>query len=644
MAGTLAHRGPDDSGVWIDGAAGVALGFRRLSIIDLSSAGHQPMLSPDGRYIIVYNGEIYNYRELRDELVARGHPFRSQSDTEVILAAAAQWGFAQALERFNGMFSVAFWDTTERCLYLARDRFGEKPLYYGMFGNCLVFGSELKALRTHPLFETTINREALTQFLRFSYVPSPDSIFVGIRKLPPATWLRIQAASDVHRAPVPYWSLAEVVRHAMTHRFSGSESDAVDELDRLLRDSIRLRMISDVPLGAFLSGGIDSSAVVALMQAQSARPVRTFTIGSRDKAYDEAALARAVANHLGTDHTELYVTSEEALAVIPRLPALYDEPFADSSQIPTFLVAQLARRSVTVALSGDAGDELFGGYTRYFWAERIWRIIRALPAAGRLRFASALRSFSPAQWDSWFGSMTRCLPATLRQRTPGDKLHKVAELMNVADRDELYVRLASSWKEPEKVVQGGHDPTKLPTRDAKSLGVTAFSEQMMFADTLSYLPGDILVKVDRATMGVSLEARVPLLDPHVASFAWQLPAAMKVRGGKGKWPLRGVLARYVPIELFDRPKMGFAVPVGTWLRGPLRDWAESLLDERRLRVEGFFDSAAIRSMWTGHLSHAFNWHHNLWAILMFQAWHEELRSSVAARSASVLRSETVAIP
>jgi asparagine synthase (glutamine-hydrolysing) len=635
MAGTIVHRGPDDSGIWIDRSARVALGHRRLSIIDLSPAGHQPMLSADGRYIIVYNGEIYNYRELRAELVARGYSFSGHSDTEVILVATQHWGLAAALPRFNGQFALALWDRVEQCLCLARDRFGEKPLYYGVAGGCLVFGSELKALRAHPHFDTSIDRTALTQFLRFGYVPGPGSIFEGIRKLAPSTWLRIHIEADVRKEPVPYWSLSDVARQGATHRFRGTEQEATDELDRLLRHSIRLRMISDVPLGAFLSGGIDSSTVVALMQAQSDRPVRTFTIGSHDRAYDEADMARAVAKHLGTDHTELYVTAEEARGVIPRLPSLYDEPFADSSQIPTFLVAQLARRHVTVSLSGDGGDEVFGGYTRYFWAERIWRAMRAMPSIARKTLASALFALSPAQWDAWLEPAGKYLPATLRQRTPGDKLQKVAEVMSVADRHELYLRLASTWKEPDRIVRGGFDPAPRLTRDAQSLGVSAFSEQMMFADTLSYLPDDILVKVDRAAMGVSLEGRVPMLDPHVVSFAWQLPATMKVRSGKGKWPLRRVLSRYVPLRLFERPKMGFGVPIGTWLRDPLREWAESLLDERRLRVEGFFEPTAIRKMWASHLSGARNWQYYLWVILMFQAWHEDLKSSPVDRRHSL---------
>jgi asparagine synthase (glutamine-hydrolysing) len=441
--------------------------------------------------------------------------------------------------------------------------------------------------------------------------------------------LRIATEADVLGTATPYWSLAEVARQAVAHRFAGSEGDAVDELERLLGDSVRLRSIADVPLGAFLSGGIDSSLVVALMQSQSTRAVRTFTIGFHDPAYDEAKTARAVARHLGTDHTELYVTADEAASIIPRLPALYDEPFADASQIPTFLVAQLARRHVTVALSGDGGDELFGGYTRYFWAENVWKTMRAMPGPARAAARSALLALRPSQWDSLWTSVGGLLPGALRQRMAGDKVQKLAELLGASDEHDVYLRLASIWKEPNAVVRGGIDPAIALTRDAARLGISSFSEQMMLADSLSYLPDDILAKVDRATMGVSLEGRIPLLDPRLAAFAWRLPAAMKVRSGKGKWPLRALLARYVPAPLFERPKMGFGVPIDRWLRGPLQDWAEGLLSERRLEAEGFFEAAPIRSAWTAHKAGTRSAQAPLWTILMFQAWLEELRAARA---------------
>ncbi len=499
-----------------------------------------------------------------------------------------------------------------------------------------LFGSELKALRAHPYFNAGVDRAALTEFLRFGYVPAPASMFMGIRKLPPARWIRIAKESDAGDPATPYWSLAAVAKHAMAHRFAGTEEEAADEVDRLLRNSVRLRMISDVPIGAFLSGGIDSSTVVAIMQALSERPVRTFTIGFHERAYDEAETARAIAHHLGTEHTELYVTANEAQAAIPRLPVLYDEPFADSSQIPTMLVSELARRHVSVALSGDAGDEVFGGYTRYSWGENVLSCIQAAPARARSVLKSALLALPAARWDSLFATAGRHLPQALRQRMPGEKLHKLAEVLDATDRHDLYLRLTSAWREPALVVKGGFDGAAALTRDAPSVGIESFAEQMMFADTLSYLPDDILTKVDRATMSVGLEGRIPMLDQALVAFAWQLPVAMKVRSRQGKRPLRQVLARYVPARLFERPKMGFGVPIDAWLRGALRPWAESLLDEQRLRDDGFFEPASIRAKWREHLDGTRNRQHDLWMILMFQAWHDGLRRpGTAAVSASM---------
>jgi len=669
MADALAHRGPDDAGAWVDEAAGVALGHRRLSIVDLSPAGHQPMLSAGDRYVIVYNGEIYNHGELREELARRGAAFRGHSDTEVVLAAVDAWGPARALGRFNGMFAMALWDRRERCLHLARDRFGEKPLYYGVVGGTLFFGSELKALRAHPRCDMAVDRAALAQFLRFGYVPAPASIYAGIRKLRPGTHLRVAVEDHAAAHPTPYWSISGAVRAAVQDRFAGPEDAAIDELDRLLRDAIRLRMVADVPLGAFLSGGIDSSMVVALMQAESRAPVRTFTIGFHDRAYDEASAARAVAKHLGTDHTELYVTPEEARAVIPRLPALYDEPFADSSQIPTFLVAELARRHVTVALSGDGGDELFGGYNRYFWAQNVWNGVRTVPRRARPLARAAIlgalaatarraavhpgpghgrgghdsrRSQRDGQsaWGARLPPFLRPrLPSRLLPRLPADKLQKLADLFAASDEHDVYLRLASTWKEPLAVVRGaepGLEPLPVPallSREAAELGVTSFAEQMMYADTLTYLPDDILAKVDRATMGVSLEGRMPFLDPRLLSFAWRLPPRAKLRAGTGKLPLRRLLARYVPEALFDRPKMGFGVPVGAWLRGPLRDWAESLLGEGALSRGGFFERGPVRAAWDEHLRGTRNLEHPLWAVLMFQAWQASQPGLQAPRTA-----------
>jgi asparagine synthase (glutamine-hydrolysing) len=621
MAAALVHRGPDDSGAWADEQTGVALGHRRLSIIDLSPLGHQPMASASGRFVVSYNGEIYNYRELRLELEQAGVGFRSHSDTEVMLAAIERWGFEASLKRFNGMFAMAVWDRGERQLLLARDRFGEKPLYYGLFGGKLLFASELKAFRPHAAFEPEIDRGSLAQFLRFACIPAPRTIFANVWKLPAGCWTSYRWETSELRAPRAYWSMVDVAQRGERNPFQGSEEDVVDELDRLLRSSIRTRMVADVPLGAFLSGGIDSSTVVALMQAQSERPIRTFTIGFEEATHDEAKAAKAVARHLGTNHSELYVTPEEAQAVIPRLPMLYDEPFADSSQIPTFLVAQLARRDVTVALSGDGGDELFGGYNRYLWAEPLRKWLSPLSGTGRRLLASAIDRAGPERMGRGAERFATWLPEPLRQRMAGDKLQKLAEILRAPDEEALYLRLLSTWSNPGRVV--GVDEPTLSVLGSGRPPLAHLTERMMCTDALLYLPDDILVKVDRATMGVSLEGRVPLLDPAVAAFASSLPRRFKVRGTKGKWALRRLLARYVPTPLFERPKMGFALPIGDWLRGPLRSWAEAELDEDRLRRGGYFDPAPIRSVWRRHLAGGQNLHGELWTILMFQAWQEK---------------------
>jgi asparagine synthase (glutamine-hydrolysing) len=629
MARALKHRGPDDYGVWADPSAGVALGHSRLSILDLSPSGHQPMHSNSGRYAIVFNGEIYNYLDLRSELVRRGHAFRGQSDTEVLLATIEEWGLVDALPRLNGMFAMALWDAAERALVLARDRFGEKPLYYGLFDKTLLFGSELKALRAHPSFEWHIDRSALAQFLRYSYVPAPRTIFDGVRKLPPASWMRISSQSSSMGSPRSFWSLQGIACAAQDHRFTGTEEDAVRELDSVLRRSVKLRMVADVPLGAFLSGGIDSSTVVALMQAQSERPIQTFSIGFREASYNEANWAKAVASHLGTNHTELYVTPAEARAVIPSLPSMYDEPFADSSQIPTFLVSALARRHVTVALSGDGGDELFGGYVRYSWAESLWRPLSLLPAQGRALLASALSALPPSAIDRYMALVDHWLPQRLRQRSPADKLQKIINLLEAETRDDVYFHLVSTWQHPETVVH-----TKEATHEilqGDRLPLDDFTERMMCADALTYLPDDILVKLDRAAMAVSLETRVPMLDPTVAELAWSFPRGLKFRHGKGKWILREVLAQYVPPALFERPKMGFGMPVGSWLRGPLRDWAESYLDRGRLQREGYLDPHPVREKWTAHLERRTDAAFPLWAVLIFQSWLDDWRRQDSGR-------------
>jgi asparagine synthase (glutamine-hydrolysing) len=620
MSETLRHRGPDDAGVWTDAEAGIGLGLRRLAVVDLSAEGHQPMASVSGRYIVAFNGEIYNHRQLRNELEGVGHRFRGHSDTEVLLAAVVQWGLRRAIERFNGMFAFALWDREARRLHLARDRLGEKPLYFGRLGGAFVFASELKALRAHPAFSAEIDRDALALLLRHKYVPSPRSIYRGISKLPSATVLTVDPRMIGDPVPVPYWSLAEVAERGMATPFRGSPDEATDALDELLGDAVALRMIADVPLGAFLSGGIDSSTVVALMQAQSDRPVRTFTIGFQDSAYDESGDAGRVARHLGTDHTDLSVTPEEAMELIPRLPYVYDEPFADSSQIPTFLVAELARRHVTVSLSGDGGDEVFGGYNRYAWGPAMWRRFGWMPGGLRRIMAGGLGAVSPRGWDALAAGARPFLPRRARQRLPGEKIHKLARALRAAGPDGMYRALVSHWQDPQTVVLGAGRGDGASDLDGATLPDLA--RRMMYADTVTYLPDDILVKLDRATMAVSLEGRVPYLDHRVVEFAWRLPPSMRVRDGEGKWLLRRVLHRYVPRELVERPKMGFGLPIGSWLRGPLRGWAESLLDPARLRREGYLDPVPIRTAWTAHLSGRRNRQYELWDVLMFQAWLE----------------------
>lgn len=642
MATAIAHRGPDDSGIWFDADAGIGLAHRRLSILDLSPAGHQPMSSASGRYVLVFNGEIYNHLELRWELErnhpqpltpnpssteGRGaYPWRGHSDTETLLAGFEVWGIAATLQRAIGMFAMAVWDRAERNLTLARDRLGEKPLYYGWQGECFLFGSELKALRAHPAFNATIDRDALSLFLRHNCLPTPYTIYQGIHKLPPGTLLTLSGtARRADPIPVAYWSLRDAVEQGQAQPFQGTDAEAITALDDLLRDAVRRQQLADVPLGAFLSGGVDSSTIVALMQAQSSRPVKTFTIGFHENGYNEAHYAQAVARHLGADHTELYVTPEQARAVIPRLPTLYDEPFADSSQIPTFLVSELTRRQVTVSLSGDAGDELFGGYNRYLLADSIWRNIRWLPPALRTLAARSMTALSPAAWDRFYGVLARVLPPRWRFSLPGDKAHKLARILTAASPELIYRDLVSHWPQPATVVIGATEPATVLNQAATwpNLG---FEQRMMVLDALSYLPDDILVKVDRAAMAVSLETRVPLLDHRVVEFAWRLPLSMKIRHGESKWILRQVLDRYVPRTLIERPKMGFGVPLDRWLRGPLRDWAEDLLDESRLRQEGFFHPEPIRHKWAEHLSGTRNWQYHLWDVLMFQAWLESAKA------------------
>ncbi|MEG4320536.1 MULTISPECIES: asparagine synthase (glutamine-hydrolyzing) [unclassified Microcoleus] len=622
MSDSLEHRGPDDRGIWVDAQKGIALGHRRLAIIDISPEGHQPMVCADGRYAIAFNGEIYNFLELRGELERLGHRFRGHSDTEVMLASFSEWGLDRAIRRFNGMFAFALWDCQEGVLHLGRDRLGEKPLYYGWVDQTFLFGSELKALKAYPHFQAEINRDALTLFLRYSYIPAPYSIYQGIYKLPPGTILTCKSAGT-HQEPVPYWSIKEVATFGVANPFTGSESEAVAELDALLWNAVGLRVVADVPLGAFLSGGIDSSTVVALMQAQSSQPVKTFSIGFDEDAYNEAKYAKAVAQHLGTDHTELYLTPEEVLGVIPKLPSLYDEPFSDVSQVPTFLVSQLARQQVTVSLSGDGGDEIFAGYERYFLANSIRQKIDWIPSGLRSMVAHSLTSLSPQTWDRILPNFSALLPLNLRNSVSGDRLHKLAEIVADANYKAMYRNFVSHWKDPAELIIGGSEPLTAMNDRFDRADFPNFIEWMMYLDTATFLPDDILVKVDRASMGVSLEVRVPLLDHRLVELAWRMPLSMKVRHGQSKWLLRQVLYKYVPRNLVERPKMGFGVPIDSWLRGSLRDWAEALLDEKRLRREGFFNPQPIRQKWAEHLAGDRDWKYCLWNVLMFQAWLEE---------------------
>ena len=623
MIGTISHRGPDDRGSWVDGSAGIGLGHCRLSIVDLTAHGHQPMHSQCARYVVSYNGEIYNFQELKAELRTRGHVFRGHSDTEVLMACVTEWGLAHALDRFNGMFALALWDRRERVLHLVRDRIGEKPLYYGWIGKALVFASELKAISAFPSFAGDIDRRAVALFLRHRSVPAPYSIYKGIRKLEPGMVLTVGAHN--HYAPElrPYWSSKQRVESCAKHPLSGGDEEILSALHMLLQDATRLRMQADVPLGAFLSGGIDSSLIVALMQEQASTPVQTFTIGFREAAYDEAEHARDVASHLGSSHTELYVTPDDALELIPRLASIYDEPFSDPSQIPTFFVAQLARKDVTVSLSGDGGDELFGGYNRYRWAHKIWRALRWMPLGSRRLLAHALVTVSPMSWDRLLGWVQPFLRDHVGKRKLGTRLHQLAEILPAHSPEAVHSWLVSDWRDGgSTVVPGALDVPSLLTEADRIPDLPGLLDRIMYLDATTYLPDDILTKVDRATMSVGLESRMPLLDPRVIEFAWRMPISMKIRDGVGKWSLRQLLRRYLPDSLVDRPKMGFCAPVDDWLRGRLRDWAEALLDETRLRREGLFDPGPIRQRWGEHLRGERDWHRDLWDVLMVQAWSE----------------------
>ncbi len=614
MAVPLTPRGPDASGVWCDASAGVGLAHRRLSIIDLSSAGAQPMVSQCGRYVIVYNGEIYNARDLRQEVEAAGRVFQSHSDTEVVLECCAAWGVKSAIDRLIGMFAFALWDRKDRTLTLVRDRLGIKPLYWSLQNGRFLFASELKAFRAHPKWAPSIDRNAVAAYLRHNYIPAPHSIYEAAQKLSPGCMLRFSLNDD--RVTVDrYWNLEEVYRDGKEAPWEGDDETAIDDLEALLSDAVRRRMVADVPLGAFLSGGIDSSTIVALMQSNSAQAVRTFTIGFEEAGYDESSHAEEIARHLGTDHTTLFVTSREAREVIPQLPDIYDEPFADSSQVPTYAISRLTRDHVTVALSGDGGDELFAGYNRYVQAQMFQRHLSRVPNFARSAAAKGIKALPPSIWDRFFA----LVPKSSRPQLAGQKMHKLADALTT-DGDGFYRRLISHWAEPDALVFQATEPRGLVWDATLPERVPDFVERMSFLDTLTYLPDDILTKVDRASMAMSLEVRVPLLDHRVVAHSWRLPLHMKIRSGKSKWLLRQVLYRHVPAPLVDRPKMGFGIPLGDWLRGPLREWAGDLLSRNSIERFGLLDYAPIEAAWNDHQTNRRDQQYLLWDVLMLQAW------------------------
>lgn len=617
MGAAIVKRGPDSSGQWFDNVS-IGLVHQRLAIVDISAAGHQPMHSASQRYVMVFNGEIYNHLELRAELDAIAlHHWHGHSDTETLLAAIEQWGLKLTLSKATGMFALALWDKQTKQLQLARDRFGEKPLYYGWQNNTFLFGSTLNALRAHPAFAPEINRDAITLLLRHNYIPAPYSIYEHIYKLLPGNILSLNA--NFEQQQEEYWSARDVMAEAAANPCTLPEAEQLQQLEQSLSKAVAGQMIADVPLGAFLSGGVDSSLVVALMQAQSAKPIKTFSIGFEDKRFNEAEFAKAVADHLGTEHTDLYVTTDDILAVIPKLAEIYDEPFSDSSQIPTYLVSKIAKQQVTVSLSGDAGDEVFCGYTRYALTAKVWGKLSKIPMFLRKIAANILTVLPISAWNT----LAVLIPKRARPDNLGDKLHKAALVLTASNIEQLYLGMVSHWQKPEQVVLKSVEPLTALTDPKRKPNFSDPLMQMMAQDTLSYLPDDILVKVDRAAMAVSLETRVPFLDHKVFEHAWHLPMSMKIKEGKSKWCLRQILYKYVPEKLIERPKMGFAVPLDIWLRGPLKAWADSLLVKQRLQKEGFFDAHKVQQMWQEHLSGKRNWQYQLWDILMFQAWLEK---------------------
>lgn len=629
MTTALYHRGPDKQGLWVDQNHGLAFGHQRLSIIDLSSSGDQPQFSQCGRYVTVFNGEIYNHLQLREELQAAGKniAWQGHSDTETLLAVIAHHGVREALLRLRGMFAFALWDTQAKTLTLARDRIGEKPLYYALQGGAILFASELKALRAAPGFDARINRNAVALMMRYSCVPAPHCILEDVAKLEPGHFLELDINTSLsikELQPEAYWRYNDAVESGLANSLKCDASTSADLLEQQLRETVALQMQSDVPLGAFLSGGIDSSTIVALMQAQSSRAIQTFAIGFNDENYNEAKHASAVAVHLGTDHTEMYMEPADALTVIPNLANIYCEPFSDSSQIPTFIVASLAKKKVQVSLSGDGGDELFGGYNRYTGLG-VWRGLSKLPLALRKTIAKQLQRKSVSDWERIYDRMAPLIPAKAKITTPGDKLHKIARICELESLSQYLKELNSHWNSPEDLVLNSSEPSTILSQSNNWPETDCEEHWMMALDAQHYMPDDILVKVDRAAMANSLETRVPFLDHKVVELAWQIPLEHKISGGLGKQVLREVLYRYVPRNLIERPKAGFGMPLHTWLREDLRDWAEDLLSEERLRREGIFNVEMVRSLWRRHLSGEINAQHYLWDVLMFQSWYQDFQ-------------------
>jgi len=626
MVQQITHRGPDGAGIWISEIPTLALGHRRLSIVDLTQAGYQPMLSSCKRFVITFNGEIYNHLKIRAILNNEnsGFNWRGHSDTETLITALQHWGIEKTLKKLEGMFAFALWDKQKKILTLGRDRLGEKPLYYGWQNKTFMFASELKAFKKNPNFIGEIDREAISLQMRHSYIPAPFTIYKNIRKLTPGCYLNInfeKMLSNDHLSPVPYWSFSDTIKKGQQNLLCGSETDAIDGLDILLTNSVHKQMMSDVPVGAFLSGGIDSSLITALMQINSNKPINTFTIGFNESDYSEAIHAKLVSEYLGTNHNELYLSHQDALDIIPQLPTLYDEPFSDASQIPTFLLSKMTRDHVTVSLSGDGGDELFGGYNRYVWSRSIWQYLNKFPLPIRKIIQNILMTFPPLTWNKLIDNISHLLPRKMRFNNMGDKIHKLANLFDSPNQSYMYSKLISHWDNTTDLVLGlKKEPHTILSDNNKYLKELSFTENMMYIDSISYLPDDILVKVDRASMGVSLETRVPFLDHNLIEFSWKIPLHMKILEGEGKWLLKEVLYKYVPRKLVDRPKMGFGIPIDSWLRGPLREWGESLLDENKLRKQGYLNPEPIRKKWSEHQSGNRNWQYHLWDVLMFQSW------------------------